>query len=213
MVWGWPMLLLLVLTGVYFTTRTRFVQLRRFGGMLRLTMGAFSRPQKHSSRRSIAFAAMTTALAATVGTGNIAGVARGHRSGRAGRGVLDVGVGLSRHGTKYRRSRPRRVPSPAGGRTGRFTAGRCTNLRSGQGLCPARAPLRPARSAGRLRHRQHGAGNTAAEAAAFSLTAFFPALPEAPLRLFVGLLLALAVALALMAARRASAGRRNGWCR
>ena len=40
--------------------------------------------------------------------------------------------------------------------------------------------------------------NTAAEAAAFSLTAFFPALPEAPLRLFVGLLLSLAVALALM---------------
>ena len=40
--------------------------------------------------------------------------------------------------------------------------------------------------------------NTAAEAAAFSLTAFFPALAEAPLRLFVGLLLSLAVALALM---------------
>ena len=40
--------------------------------------------------------------------------------------------------------------------------------------------------------------NTAAEAAAFSLTAFFPALAETPLRLFVGLLLSLAVALALM---------------
>ena len=39
--------------------------------------------------------------------------------------------------------------------------------------------------------------NTAAEAAAFSLTALFPALTEAPLRLFVGLLLSLTVALAL----------------
>ena len=40
--------------------------------------------------------------------------------------------------------------------------------------------------------------NTAAEAAAFSLTAFFPALAGAPLRLFVGIILSLAVALALM---------------
>ena len=42
-VWGWPMLLLLALAGAFFTARTRFVQLRRFGDMLRLTMGAFTR--------------------------------------------------------------------------------------------------------------------------------------------------------------------------
>ena len=42
-VWGWPMLLLLTLAGVVFTARTRFVQLRRFGDMLRLTLGAFTR--------------------------------------------------------------------------------------------------------------------------------------------------------------------------
>ena len=38
-VWGWPMLLLLALAGAFFTARTRFVQLRRFGDMLRLTHG------------------------------------------------------------------------------------------------------------------------------------------------------------------------------
>ena len=75
MVWGWPMLLLLVLTGVYFTTRTRFVQLRRFGGMLRLTMGAFSDRKNTAPGEVTPLQAMTTALAATVGTGNIAGVA------------------------------------------------------------------------------------------------------------------------------------------
>ena len=40
------MLLLLTLAGVTFTLRTRFVQLRRFGDMLRLTLGAFHPPQK-----------------------------------------------------------------------------------------------------------------------------------------------------------------------
>ena len=50
MVWGWPMLLLLVLMGVYFTTRTRFVQLRRFGGMLRLNHGARSPTAKTQLR-------------------------------------------------------------------------------------------------------------------------------------------------------------------
>ena len=63
-VWGWPMLLLLVLTGAYFTARTRFVQLRRFGGMLRLTMGAFSRRKSTVHGEVSPLQAMTTALAA-----------------------------------------------------------------------------------------------------------------------------------------------------
>ena len=74
-VWGWPMLLLLTLAGVVFTVRTRFVQLRRFRDMLRLTLGAFSRRKNTAPGEVSPLQAMTTALAATVGTGNIAGVA------------------------------------------------------------------------------------------------------------------------------------------
>ena len=69
------MLLLLTLAGVTFTLRTRFVQLRRFGDMLRLTLGAFTRRKNTAPGEVSPLQAMTTALAATVGTGNIAGVA------------------------------------------------------------------------------------------------------------------------------------------
>ena len=115
-------------------------------------------PQKHSSRRSIAFAGDDHGVGGHGGHGQHRRRRRGHRPGRAGRGVLDVGVGVSRHGHEVRRSRPRRALSPAGG--GRDFLRRADVLypRSGQGLCPARAPLCPARSAGRLWHRQHGAG-------------------------------------------------------
>ena len=115
-------------------------------------------PKKHSPRGSIAFAGDDDGAGSHGGHGQYRRRRRGHRPGRAGRGVLDVGVGLSRHGHEVRRSRPRRALSPAGG--GRDFLRRADVLypRSGQGLCPARAPLRPARRAGRLWHRQYGAG-------------------------------------------------------
>lgn len=75
--WGPPLLALLLGTGLYFTCRTGLFQLRhiRFwlGGALRACL---PRRKGEGDSRSISpFAAMCTALAATVGTGNIAGVA------------------------------------------------------------------------------------------------------------------------------------------
>ena len=75
-VWGPIMLALLVGTGVFLTFRTGWVQVRRFGYIMRNTVGSLFRKrntQDHGSNLS-PFQAGTTALAGTVGTGNIAGV-------------------------------------------------------------------------------------------------------------------------------------------
>ncbi|TLS39390.1 alanine/glycine:cation symporter family protein [Pseudalkalibacillus caeni] len=72
-VWGWPLLILLVGTGVYLTIRLGFLQLRLLPYSLKL---AFTKNQDKKSEGDIShFQALMTALAATIGTGNIAGVA------------------------------------------------------------------------------------------------------------------------------------------
>ena len=73
-VWGPWMLAILVGTGVWLTLVLRFPQVRYFGMMFTEVLGNVRK--KSSSAGTISsFAAMATALAATVGTGNIAGVA------------------------------------------------------------------------------------------------------------------------------------------
>lgn len=75
-VWGPVMLVLLVGTGVFLTFRTGWVQVRWFGYIMKNTVGSLFRKrdaQDHGSNLS-PFQAVTTALAGTVGTGNIAGV-------------------------------------------------------------------------------------------------------------------------------------------
>ncbi|MDQ0213986.1 AGCS family alanine or glycine:cation symporter [Oikeobacillus pervagus] len=72
-VWGLPLLILLVGTGIYLTFRIGFLQLRLLPYSLKL---AFSFKQDKRSEGDIShFQALMTALAATVGTGNIVGVA------------------------------------------------------------------------------------------------------------------------------------------
>lgn len=77
-VWGVPALTLLIGTGVLITLITKFFQFRRFGHMCKQTIGKlFSRSTtKSSDKNSISqFQALCTALSATIGTGNITGVA------------------------------------------------------------------------------------------------------------------------------------------
>ncbi|MDY7224549.1 alanine/glycine:cation symporter family protein [Halalkalibacterium halodurans] len=72
-VWGPPLLILLVGTGIYLTFRLSFLQFSTLPYALKL---AFSRKQDKKSEGDIShFQSLMTALAATVGTGNIAGVA------------------------------------------------------------------------------------------------------------------------------------------
>lgn len=72
-VWGPPLLILLVGTGIYLTVRLGLLQVTKLPYALKL---AFSKNQDKTSRGDIShFQALMTALAATVGTGNIVGVA------------------------------------------------------------------------------------------------------------------------------------------
>lgn len=74
-VWGPPMLLLLVGTGVYFSIRTKFISITKIGYVLKNTLLKIFKKDQKGEGDITAFQAVSTALAATVGTGNIAGVA------------------------------------------------------------------------------------------------------------------------------------------
>jgi alanine or glycine:cation symporter, AGCS family len=73
-VWGWPMILLLMGTGVVLTALTRGVQFRRFGFSMREVLGKITKGGGGEGNVR-PFQAVATALASTVGVGNIAGVA------------------------------------------------------------------------------------------------------------------------------------------
>ncbi len=72
-VWGPIMIVLLVGTGLYLTIRLGFVQFRHFGHSIRCISGKYDKPEDAGDISH--FRALTTALSATIGTGNIAGVA------------------------------------------------------------------------------------------------------------------------------------------
>lgn len=83
-VWGPVMLILLVGTGIFLTIRTRFLGWRNLGYALRSCLGKEARTTKRGSGDISPFSALTTALAATIGTGNIVGVATAMVSGGPG---------------------------------------------------------------------------------------------------------------------------------
>lgn len=78
-VWGVPALILLVGTGIVMTLVTKGFQFTRFGHMMKETVGGIFKKKgvmKSKDSRSISqFQALCTALSATIGTGNIAGIA------------------------------------------------------------------------------------------------------------------------------------------
>ena len=80
LVWGPPLLILLVGTGLYLTLRLRLLQISRLSRAFRLI---FVSGEDHHGDVS-SFAALCTALAATVGTGNIIGVATAIKVGGPG---------------------------------------------------------------------------------------------------------------------------------
>ncbi|MCW8334063.1 alanine/glycine:cation symporter family protein [Vibrio paucivorans] len=81
-VWGPPLLTLLVGTGVYFTFRLGLLQFRHLPTALKLV---FSKDKSSSTHGDVSsFAALCTALSATIGTGNIVGVATAIKLGGPG---------------------------------------------------------------------------------------------------------------------------------
>lgn len=74
LVWGGPTVAALIFSGLWLSAGTGFVQLRRFGQAMRECVGRLLKKRAGNGGTS-AFEAVCTALAGTVGTGNIAGVA------------------------------------------------------------------------------------------------------------------------------------------
>lgn len=74
-IWGVPAMICIIGVGLLLSVRTRFIQVRKFGTALKNTIGKiFDKTQAKDGSMS-PFQAVCTALAGTVGTGNIAGVA------------------------------------------------------------------------------------------------------------------------------------------
>lgn len=103
-VWNGLLLYLLVGTGIVFTIRTRFIQVRKFGAGWKHLFGHFSLNGEKAGKDGMSpFQALTTAIAAQVGTGNIAGAATALYSGGPGCDFLDVAECILRHVHHLRR--------------------------------------------------------------------------------------------------------------
>lgn len=74
-IWGVPAMICIIGVGFYLSIRTNFVQIRKFPYAIKTTIGRIFRKRTASDGAMTPFQAVCTALAATVGTGNIAGVA------------------------------------------------------------------------------------------------------------------------------------------
>lgn len=74
-IWGVPAMICIIGVGLFLSLRTGFIQFRRFPYAMRVTLGRIFSKREASDGTLTPFQAVCTALAATIGTGNIAGVA------------------------------------------------------------------------------------------------------------------------------------------
>ena len=74
-IWGVPAMICIIGVGIILSVRTNFIQIRKFIYALKMTLGRIFEKQDAKEGTMTPFQAVCTALAATVGTGNIAGVA------------------------------------------------------------------------------------------------------------------------------------------
>lgn len=73
MIWNWPVTLLCLIGGIFFTLYMRFIQIRCFPHAISLLRGRYDNPEEEGQITH--FQALCSALSATIGLGNIAGVA------------------------------------------------------------------------------------------------------------------------------------------
>jgi AGCS family alanine or glycine:cation symporter len=100
-VWGMPLVVLLLGTGIFLTLQYRFIQIRGFARACRIVSGKESCADENSSGCFHPFKALCTALSATVGLGNIGGVAIAISLGGPGATFWMIVVGLIGMTTKF----------------------------------------------------------------------------------------------------------------
>ena len=153
--WGWPMIILLLGTHVFLTIRLRFPQ-RHIFKAVKLSLKRDRNAEGDVSQ----FASLATALAATIGTGNIIGVATAIALGGPGAVLWCWLTGVFGISTKYAEGLLA-IKYREKTKSGKMLGGPMYALeRPGErsGLEVARRALRDLHCHRRLRHRQHGAG-------------------------------------------------------
>ena len=85
-IWGVPAMICIIGVGLLLSVRTGFIQIRKFPYAMKVTIGRMLRKKDATDGAMTPFQAVCTALAATVGTGNIAGVAGAIAIGGPGAG-------------------------------------------------------------------------------------------------------------------------------
>lgn len=95
-VWGIPLIVLILAVGFLLTVRTGLIQVKHLGKALRFML----KDEEDGEGDVTSFGALCTALSATIGTGNIVGVATADCSRRSRSFVLDGICGISRNGNK-----------------------------------------------------------------------------------------------------------------
>lgn len=98
-IWGWPMIILLLGTHIFMTIRTGFIQ-RKIGTAIKLSVAKDTDAEGEVSQ----FGALTTALASTIGTGNIIGVGTAIALGGPGAVLWCWLTGVFGIATKYAES-------------------------------------------------------------------------------------------------------------
>ena len=115
-IWGVPAMICIIGVGLYLSIRLRFIQFRKFGLAMKQTIGKIFEKKEAKEGAMTPFQAVCTALSATVGTGNIAGVA----------GAIAIGAGVGEAGFIAQRSgrEQRQREKFVTDRIGEFFAGR-----------------------------------------------------------------------------------------
>ena len=106
-VWGVPLMVLIMAGGLLLTVRLGLLQIRK----LPLALKWMIQNEEEAEGEISSFAALCTALSATIGTGNIVGVATAVCAGGPGRSVLDGRSRFSRNGYQiFRRTFSCQIP-------------------------------------------------------------------------------------------------------
>ena len=98
-VWGLPLIILILFTGILLTARLGLLQVRHLGKALKFMV----KNEEGGDGEVTSFGALCTALSATIGTGNIVGVATAIAAGGPGALFLDDRSRIFRNGNQIRR--------------------------------------------------------------------------------------------------------------
>ena len=107
LVWGVPLIVAILLTGIYLTIRLKGIQITKLPKALKYMF----ENEESGHGEVTSFGALCTALSATIGTGNIVGVATAIVAGRTGSVILDGNCSPVWYGNEiFRRSSRYQIP-------------------------------------------------------------------------------------------------------